>query len=295
MLANNNYKNLKVGIRVNPQVGVGTIKEMSTSGEISKFGVAFNNYQEQLFEAYQSKSWLNGIHIHVGSQGCPLDLMLKGLRKIVDIALEINKRRGSQQITFIDIGGGLPVNFNDEHEHSEAAPTFKSYSNMIKDKCPELFSGEFKVLTEFGRRYNNKPGFIVSRVEYTKESGPRKFATVHAGADLFVRTVWSPTKWALRVSVIDSKGNLKQGKRESYDISGPCCFAGDVIAHERELPVIEPGDYIVAHDTGGYFLSSYCYYNLRQAPPVYGFVSDSKKLTLLKKGQTVEQTLDFFN
>jgi hypothetical protein len=34
-----------------------------------------------------------------------------------------------------------------------------------------------------------------------------------------------PTKWAIRVSVTDLKGNLKQGERFAQDVAGPCCFA----------------------------------------------------------------------
>lgn len=45
---------------------------------------------------------------------------------------------------------------------------------------------------------------------------------------MFVRTVWAPTKWAIRISVLDSKGNLKQDKNTyPYDIAGPCCFSGE--------------------------------------------------------------------
>jgi len=296
MVETGNYKTVNIGMRVNPQVGLGTIKEMSTSGEISKFGVAFNEYKDQLYGAYKNNSWLNGIHIHVGSQGCPLDLMLSGIRRIVDIALEINERRGSQQITYIDIGGGLPVNFDSEAEYTDAAPSFQHYADLLKGKCPELFSGKFKVFTEFGRKFNAKAGFIVSRVEYTKESGSRKFAAIHAGADLFVRTIWAPTKWAIRVSVADQNGNLKQSNtKHPYDIAGPCCFSGDVIAHERVLPEIAVGDFILSHDTGAYYYSSFCFYNLRQPPPIYGFDEDATKLQLVKEGHSVESTLSFFN
>ena len=55
---------------------------------------------------------------------------------------------------------------------------------------PELFSGEFKVVTEFGRSVIQKAGVTVCRVEYTKQMGGRHIAIIQAGADLFLRTVY---------------------------------------------------------------------------------------------------------
>ena len=51
------------------------------------------------------------------------------------------------QVTCIDIGGGLPVNFASE----KIEPTFQQYADLLKSTAPELFTGEYKVLTEFGR------------------------------------------------------------------------------------------------------------------------------------------------
>lgn len=70
---------------------------------------------------------------------------------------------------------------------------------------------------------------------------------------------------------------------------------GDVIAHERVLPEIQIGDYIIAHDTGGYYYSSYCYYNLRTAPAIYSFESDPQVLNTIKEAKTVEETIHFFS
>jgi len=79
------------------------------------------------------------------------------------------------------------------------------------------------------------------------------------------------------------------------DIAGPCCHAADIIAHERPLPLFEPGDWILSHDTGAYYYSAFSYYNSRQAPFVYGFEEgDTIEFQVLKKGQSVEQTLAMF-
>lgn len=62
--------------------------------------------------------------------------------------------------------------------------------------------------------------------------------------------------------------------------------------------MIQAGDFIVAHDTGAYYFTGYSMYNLRQTPPVYGFEEtngDSVTFTLLKKAQSVDDTIAFFS
>ncbi len=79
-MASGKYKDIHVGIRINPQVGLGTIKEMSTSGDHSKFGVGYNDYKEEIYKVYYDRPWMNGIHVHVGSQGN--DQLVKPFSKI---------------------------------------------------------------------------------------------------------------------------------------------------------------------------------------------------------------------
>jgi diaminopimelate decarboxylase len=50
-------------------VGAGSIKEMSTSAATSKFGIGIDGDIERIYNAYLERPWLNGIHVHVGSQG----------------------------------------------------------------------------------------------------------------------------------------------------------------------------------------------------------------------------------
>jgi len=295
LIQDGNYQNVKVGLRINPQVGAGKIKEMGTSGATSKFGIPIDEGIEKIYKSYADRPWLNGMHIHVGSQGVPLDLGAKGIRVVLDIVLEIN-RRSDKQIRFVDIGGGLAVNFDSEEDDTIAAPSAMDYASLLRKTSPELFSGQFVVITEFGRRYHAKPGFIVSRIEYNKISGGRHIAATHCGADLFVRTVFMPTKWAVRFTALDPKGEKKTGELVPQDIAGPCCFAADIIAHERPLPLMEQGDWIISHDTGGYYYSAFSFYNSRQAPAIYGFEeTETIAFTLLKKAVSVEETLALFS
>jgi diaminopimelate decarboxylase len=276
-----------IGIRINPQVGVGTIAAMSTATRTSKFGIALDDpgNRARILEAYRTRPWLTCVHTHVGSQGCPLELIAAGVGKAVALAGEINALVGRRQVTTVDIGGGLPVNF----ESDEIAPSFAAYAAILRETVPALFSGEFRVITEFGRSIMAKNGFIIGRVEYTKVTGGRHIAITHVGAQVATRTVFMPELWPIRVSALDARGRPKTGAKVAQDVAGPCCFAGDIIASRRPLPLLEPDDWVLLHDTGAYYFSTPFVYNSLPRVAVHGFDLDGEAVSfaLLRREETV--------
>ncbi len=258
-----------LGLRVNPQVGGGSIGAMSTATATSKFGVALRDpgAREQVVQAFAERPWLTRLHTHVGSQGCPPELIAEGIAETYGLAEEINATVGARQVTGIDIGGGLPVNFADD----EVRPAFSDHVAALRAAAPGLFDGRYHLVTEFGRSLLAKNGFIGARVEYTKDAGGRRIALTHAGAQIATRTVFMPEAWPLRVGVFDGEGRPRSGPPMVQDVAGPCCFAGDVVAHARELPEIREDDFVVLYDTGAYYFSTPWAYNSLPRPAVYGF------------------------
>ena len=278
-----------VGIRINPQVGVGTIAAMSTATRTSKFGIALDDpgNRERILAAYRERPWLTCVHTHVGSQGCPLELIAGGVAKAVALAREINALAGRRQVTTVDIGGGLPVNF----ESDTVSPTYDEYAAILRETVPDLFTGEFRVITEFGRSVMAKNGFILARVEYTKVTGGRHIAMTHAGAQVTTRTVFMPALWAIRVSALDPSGRPKTGEKVAQDVAGPCCFAGDIVASRRMLPLLEPDDWVLLHDTGAYYFSTPFVYNSLPRVAVHGFEidGDAVRFSLLRRQESVTE------
>ncbi|WP_097871956.1 diaminopimelate decarboxylase [Streptomyces sp. rh34] len=258
-----------LGLRVNPQVGSGSIGPMSTATDTSKFGVALRDpgAREAIVGAFRDRPWLTRLHAHVGSQGCPLELIAAGVARTYELAEEINATLGVRQVTSLDIGGGLPVNFTDETVH----PTYADYVAALTAAAPGLFSGRYSLVTEFGRSLLAKNGFIGARVEYTKDAGGRRIALTHAGAQTATRTVLMPDAWPLRIGAFGPDGTPKGGPPLAQDIAGPCCFAGDVVAYGRELPELAEDDLVVLYDTGAYYFSTPWAYNSLPRPAVYGF------------------------
>ena len=82
-----------IGLRINPQVGVGKILESSVAGNYSKFGVPINYKRKELENAFLTYPWLTGVHLHVGSQGCSLDLLTEGIGILYDFVNILNLNR----------------------------------------------------------------------------------------------------------------------------------------------------------------------------------------------------------
>jgi diaminopimelate decarboxylase len=260
-----------VGLRVNPQIGAGSIGAMSTATPTSKFGVALRDpgAEDWVLRAYAERPWLNRLHTHTGSQGVPLQLMAAGVRAAYDLAERINAQAGRRQITVLDIGGGLPVNFGSD----DITPTFADYADLLRTEIPGLFDGRYGLVTEFGRSLLAKNGAVLARVEYAKSAGGRPIAVTHAGAQVATRTVFVPDAWPLRVLALDPKGREKEGEPVAQDVAGPCCFAGDLVARDRELPLLAAGDHVALLDTGAYYFSNHFAYNSLPRPAVHGYTA----------------------
>lgn len=269
----------RVGIRINPQSGTGTIGALSTATQTSKFGVglADTGARDALIEAYLARPWLNQIHVHSGSQGISLDQAAAGIEAVVELAKEINARAVTpgaasshdgtalRQITRIDIGGGLPVNFAGE----DITPTFADYHAVLEARVPDLFG--FDIITEFGRALLAKAGTILTHVEYAKTTGGRRIAMTHAGVQVATRTAYAPADWPLRILPFDPAGNPKTAEAVPTDVAGPACFAGDLLARDRMLPRLDAGDIVAVPDTGAYYFSNPFSYNLLPRVPVFGY------------------------
>ena len=73
----------------------------------------------------------------------------------------------------------------------------------------------------------------------------KNFVGVDAGLNLLIRQAMYDAYYE-----VANKADLKE--EEMYDVGGPICESGDIVAKERMLPAIEPGDVIAVLDSGAY-------------------------------------------
>jgi diaminopimelate decarboxylase len=293
-----------IGIRINPQVGEGTILESSVAGEYSKFGVPLKFKRQELIDAFLEHDFLRGMHLHVGSQGCSLEMLVEGTGKLYDLMLEINglslAKKGFPQIRIFDIGGGLPVSYSRDQQ----PVSMKKYVSALRKRAPLLFpsdSGQspphpaVRLITEFGRWTYTNAGWTISRVEYVKHDPSVNTAMIHVGADLFLRECLNPRDWKHEYTVLDKEGRIRTGVSDNpWNLAGPLCFSGDILAKGVTLPSVEEGDYIVIHDTGSYTFSMWSRYNSRFAPRILGYHNGGKSFELIRERENIEDILRFW-
>ncbi len=277
-IARRGFEPFGVAIRINPMVGTGKIASTSAAGRDSKFGIFLSGAFDELLRAFREYPWLDGLHVHTGSQGCGVSLLTEAAGRMVALRDKIHHALGEHRIRLIDIGGGLPV----AYQSSDTPPTVWDYVDNIRASAPGLFAPGLQVVTEFGRYVQAGCGFAASRVEYVKGSHPR-FAVVHVGADLFLRRAYRAEEWPLEIHLLDSRGRPKTGKAEPYTVAGPLCFPGDILARDLYMPPVEPGDWMIFRDIGAYTLSMWSRHCNRGIPRVVGYDREAGFRTLRRE------------
>lgn len=262
----------RIGLRVNPMVSKAEAVTMVATPE-SKFGVPIMEAQAHL----KDFPWVNGLHVHVGSQVATGEDLVKAAGRVLELA------RNHPQIEWLDIGGGLPTRYRAE----DRGLSPEQYAQALREALPELF--EYQLYTEIGRALQVGCGWAASRVEYVR----RGQAILHLGADFAIREAYRPEEWWHEFSVFDSLGRPKQGSPQEVDLFGPLCFSGDRLARRRSLPPLEEGDIVVMHDVGGYTLGMWSRYCSRAMPEVIGL--DGSDLKVLKRRERPKDLVRFWS
>lgn len=280
----------RIGLRINPLVGEGEIAMTSVSGQASKFGTSLAE-REAILEAFARHPWLTGLHVHVGSQGCPLPMLLEAAGRMTALMAEINQQAGHRQVRTLDLGGGLPARYDDAAE----TPTLEAYVAGLQEAAPAAFDPALELVTEFGRAIQANCGWAVSRVEYVKRAGETRLAVLHLGADFMLRTAYRPADWPHQFAVLDAEGRLKAGPETPWTLAGPLCFSGDMLGTGVPLPAIAAGDWVLLRDVGAYTLGMWSRYCSRPIPAVVGYDDPEGPLITLREAETPDDLVAFWS
>jgi diaminopimelate decarboxylase len=177
----------RVGVRVNPETGTGSIDTTSVAVQRSKFGVSLRECRAELSRAFSECPWLTGIHLHIGSQGMSREQLLDGVGAAYEFFIESKE---NAKIKIFNIGGGLPAKYRE----SDTPTQFDEYANLLRQRFPALFDPKVSLVTEFSRSVHASCAWVVSKIEYIiehDESAPTLL--VHVGLTCFCGRLTAPT------------------------------------------------------------------------------------------------------
>ena len=248
-------KVVDIAFRVNPDVSPDTHPKIATGLASSKFGIGYKD----VLKAYEEAKELAGvnpvgIHCHIGSQITDVSPFGEAVERMMDIAEQIT--RLGITLEFVDMGGGLGI----PYQKDVATPTPHDLADTILPifrRRSEDIGISPRLVLEPGRYIVGDTSILLAGVTTVKRSA-RNFVGVDAGLNLLIRPAMYDAYHEVAVAnKADSAG------AETYDIVGPICESGDIIARDRKLPRIEPGDVIAVFDVGAYGFSMSSQYNGR--------------------------------
>lgn len=239
-------------LRVNPDVRAGGHPHISTGTPQNKFGV----YHKNIFPLYawaKKQKYLRPVAIqsHIGSQITNVAPYRRALTVLLDL---IRKLRGiGVEIKTIDLGGGLGVDYDNDHPQTPA--------ELAKAILPSLKGRGLTLLLEPGRSLVAQSGILVTRVLYRKDAGPKHFVIVDAAMNDLAR----PSLYDAYHEIVPVKQT--SGRKITVDVVGPICESGDYLARGREMVLPAQEDLLAVMTAGAYGFSMSSQYNARPRAP----------------------------
>ncbi len=274
-------KRARICFRLNPVVKPKTHKFISTGNKTHKFGLL----EADILTAVRSpRFWTNsqlvGLSVHIGSQLLDLGATRRGIARLCEVALKTNI-----QLEFLDVGGGLGVDY--DPEDSQKLPAVADYMALVAATVEKHFNSRSlyrpRIVFEPGRRIVARAGILVMKVLRNKVSEDNHFVIVDGGMNDFMR----PSLYGAYHALLP----VKQAKADrTCHVVGPICETSDCFGSDRQLPAMKSGDLIVLCDTGAYGYSMGSNYNLRGRPKEI-LMNRKKKLRIVNQAQPYEELL----
>ena len=242
-------KKAPIALRVNPDIDPKTHPYISTGLKKSKFGIELS----KSIQVYKDASKMDGINIvgidaHIGSQIFDISCFSDSVKKLIELADTL--RNENIPIQYIDIGGGLGINY----KMNEQPASIVEYAETI---IRETSKSPYKIVIEPGRSLIGNSGIMVTKVLYTKEGGSKNFVIVDAAMNDFIRPAFYNSHHEI-IPVKKTDARIKE-----VDVVGPICESGDFLAVDRKFPDVFKGDYLSVLSAGAYGFVMASNYNSR--------------------------------
>jgi diaminopimelate decarboxylase len=271
-------KRARFALRVNPDVLAETHPYISTGMLEHKFGIDIRRARA-LYRRARKHLEAQGVSVHIGSQIRRPDPFGAATERVVRLIVEL--RKDGHPIRFIDIGGGLGVEYHVDRPF-DAAEKVRQYAEAVIPGVQSV--RDLKLLLEPGRFIVAQAGALIARVLYVKRNGGKTFVITDAAMNDLIR----PALYQAYHEIIPVALG-RSSRRKVVDVVGPVCETGDFLARDRELPLLRTGDLVAILDTGAYGMSLASNYNSRPRPAEV--LVEGRRARLIRRRETIEDML----
>ncbi len=249
------YPGREICLRFNPDVCDGDSAKTMTGGDLTKFGLLFDDLDEVLDIVRSCKLKVAGLHEHTGSGLQKCESVYRSMENLMKIATPEN----FPDLRFMDFGGGFKVPYREDEERIDYVAMGKEIDRMFREFCAG-YGRELEIYFEPGKFIAAECGTFLLTVNTIKHNRTRTIAGCDGGFPQLIRPVLYDA-----YHIINNLSN-PSGERKLYDVCGNICETGDRFAEQRSLPEIREGDVLAIRNAGAYCYSMGGVYNLRSMP-----------------------------
>jgi diaminopimelate decarboxylase len=272
-------KKAPISLRVNPDVDPQTHPYISTGMKKAKFGVDIKKSLETYRKAVALPNVeVVGVDCHIGSQLTSVTPFIDALAKVreyLERVLVGEMRKEGTQIRYLDLGGGLGINY-----HDETPPLPEEYAKAIIQGLEGL---HITLILEPGRVIVGNAGILLTEVQYLKETETKKFVIVDGGMNDLIRPALYGSYQAIRPVTENNAEKIVA------DVVGPICESGDFFAKDREIARPKRSDLLAIMSAGAYGFTMASNYNSHPKPPE--ILVDGDKYYVIRSRETLDDLI----
>jgi diaminopimelate decarboxylase len=268
----------RFALRVNPDVFAETHPYISTGMREHKFGIDIRRARAVYRKAGKHLEPA-GVSVHIGSQIRSADPFGAAAERVVRLIADL--RRDGHAIRYVDLGGGLGIEYHLDKPF-DAAEKVRQYAAALIPAVER--AGDLTLLLEPGRFLVAQAGALLARVLYVKKNGAKTFAIIDAAMNDLIR----PALYQAYHEIVPVK-KTRSVRKTLVDVVGPVCETGDFLARDREMPTLHQGDLVAILDAGAYGMSLASNYNSRPRPAE--ILVSGRKVQLIRRRESMDDML----
>lgn len=238
----------RVAVRVNPDFelrGAG----MRMGGGAKPFGVDAEQVPALLQVIASAGLQFEGFHLYAGSQMLKGDLLAQATLATGELLLRLSADVPAP-VRHLNLGGGWGIPYFSSEQALDLPPVTAALA-AVQERVARALPGA-RLQVELGRYLVGEAGVYVAQVLDRKVSRGQVFLVTDGGLHHHLAASGNFGQVIRRNYPVAIGNRMDGAEREVVSIVGPLCTPLDLLAERVELPVAQPGDWVVVFQSGAY-------------------------------------------